>query len=67
MFMVGVIELKYFLFYMKASLIAPFHFRPKKCPYLGKGHCPIWNCKWHYKDKKYSDCQRIVSGNSAEK
>ena len=38
------VRIKRALFYLKASLIAPIHFKPKNCPFLGVGKCPIWNC-----------------------
>lgn len=51
-------RLKYILFFLFASFIAPFHFRPKKCYVHDRLNCPIWNCKYHYKDNKYWDCQK---------
>lgn len=51
-----IMDIKYILFWIKASFIAPFHFRPSVCHVPDPSKCRIWNCKWHYEDGKYCDC-----------
>ena len=51
--------MKKIIFWLYAAMIAPFHFKPKKCPYLfDQKDCAIWNCDYHYTDGKYSDCRK---------
>lgn len=43
-------------------LIAPyrrFGFMPEYCPISDKSKCGIWTCGYHFKDNKYSSCQKI--------
>lgn len=49
---------KYFLFYTFMCHVAPFHIYPKRCFVPDKNNCPIWNCKYHYKNNKYDVCQK---------
>lgn len=50
--------IKYVLFYLKAVFtILPF--KPKKCYVLDRTKCRIWNCKYHYKNNRYDDCQKV--------
>lgn len=51
---------KYCLFYIFAAFIAPTHFKPRRCYVIDKSKCRIWNCHYHYKDNRYSDCQKNV-------
>ena len=42
---------KEFLFYLMACNIAPFYFKPKKCPFADNNklcYPSIWNCKYHW-------------------
>lgn len=57
---------KYALFYFFASHLAPFHFKPKKCYVIDRANCRIWNCKYHFKDGKYSDCQKESVGGGTD-
>lgn len=52
-------RIKYFIFYLFAVFVAPFHFAPKKCYVIEKCKCPIWNCKFHYKNGKFGECQKL--------
>lgn len=47
-----------FLFISLFVYIAPFHYRPKRCPLLYRDECGMWNCAYHFKDGKYDKCQR---------
>lgn len=43
-------------------LFAPyrrFGFMPDECPIRNKSKCRIWTCGYHYKDGKYSVCQKM--------
>lgn len=52
-------KIRYICFWLFASFIAPFHFKPVICPVCNRTKCRIWNCEFHYKDGLYSDCQLI--------
>lgn len=52
-----------FLFYLYACFVAPFHFNPKKCYVKHPEKCRIWNCRYHYKNEKYDDCQKYCRRN----
>ena len=55
-----------FLFFMYASFIAPFHFKPKRCPMDGN-NCPIWNCKYHYDGFELNGLKYCRNARYAEK
>lgn len=51
-------KLKYYLFWFYASQCWWF-IKPKNCYVIDKSKCPIWNCKYHYHDRKYDVCQKF--------
>ena len=50
-------RLKYILFYIYA-VFYPGYIKPENCFVIDKSKCRIWNCKYHYKDNKYDNCQK---------
>ena len=57
---------RFVCFWLFASFIAPFHFKPINCPVRNRCNCRIWNCELHYKDGLYADCQ-LISKDEGEK